>query len=72
MERKETMDLLKKLGEVSLIQPTLIKIDQRIPDRYQLQIKGAYNRQQMEIFVRKKNLAIIENKDKGYLLIFKP
>jgi len=43
---------LKELGAEQLIQPTLVLIEQRSSDGYQLQIKGNYNFQEIETFVK--------------------
>ena len=52
MKRTEAVALLKELGAEQLIQPTLVLIEQRSSDGYQLQIKGNYNFQEIETFVK--------------------
>lgn len=70
MKRTEAVVLLKELGSEHLIQPTFVIIQQREPDRYQLEIKGGYNRQLIEKFLSIRNFAFEENEN--YLVIFKP
>lgn len=53
MDRKEAVVLLKELAAEHLIQPTLVLIEQRKPDSYQLCVKGDYDRYQIEVFVKK-------------------
>lgn len=66
MKRTEAITLLKELGAELLIQPTLVLIEQRCPDSYQLRIKGDYDVQEIEVFLKNKFL-IEENKN--YLII---
>ncbi len=66
MKREETVALLKELGAEHLIQPSFVLIDRRKPDSYALKIKGVYNLQDVEIFLRNK-FSIEESKD--YLVI---
>ena len=69
MKRGETVALLKELGAEHLIQPSLVLIQQRTPDNYQLQIRGNYDFQQIEMFV--KNRFALEESN-GYLIFYKP
>jgi len=52
MKRAEAIGLLKELVTEQLIQPSLVYIDRRSPDIYQLQIKGNYNLQEIEMLVK--------------------
>jgi hypothetical protein len=72
MNRKQAVAVLRELGEAHLVLPSLVIIEQRAPDRYQLKIKGNYDFELIELFIQKNNLAAKQDKDKGYLLIFKP
>ena len=72
MDRKEAVALLKELSTECLIQPSLVLIEKRKPDSYQLRIKGDYDRQLIQTFLNKKNFEFEENSDRGYLSIFKP
>ncbi len=65
MKRSEAVGLLKELVAEQLIQPSLVLIDRRSPDIYQLQIKGNYNLQEIEMFV--KNRFALKECD-GYLI----
>jgi hypothetical protein len=65
MKRTEAVALLKELGAEKLIQPTLVLIEQRNSDGYQLQIKGNYNFQEIETFVKDRFLL---EENKGYLV----
>ena len=69
MERAEAVALLKELVAEQLIQPSLVLIEQRSPDRYQLQVKGNYDLQEIEMFV--KNRFSLEEY-RGYLIFDKP
>jgi len=65
MKRTEAVGLLKELVAEQLIQPSLVLIEQRNSGRYQLQIKGTYNFQEIEMFF--KNRFSLEE-CKGYLI----
>jgi len=65
MKRTEAVGLLKELVAEQLIQPYLVLIKQRSPDAYELQIKGNYNFQEIEMFV--KNRFALEE-CRGYLI----
>jgi hypothetical protein len=69
MKRTEAVGLLKELVAEQLIQPSLVLIKQRSPDGYQLQIKGNYNFQEIEMFV--KNRFALEE-CMGYLVFNTP
>jgi hypothetical protein len=71
MKRGEAIALLKELCVASLIQPSLVLIEQRSPESCELRIKGDYDKQLMDIFLQERNLSVVEN-NKGYLSIFKP
>ena len=72
MERFEAMVLLKELVAIDLVEPSFVHIMERMPNRYQLQIRSQYNREQLDDFAKQNSLAIEEDKEKKYLLIFKP
>jgi hypothetical protein len=69
MKRGEAVALLKELGAEGLIQPSLVLIEQRKPDSYQLCLKGDYDRTEIELFLKNYPLAIEEHATKG-LCIF--
>ncbi len=72
MDRKEAVALLKELSVECLVLPSLVLIEKRKADSYQLRIKGDYDRQLIVTFLNKKKFECEENLDKGYLCIFKP
>ena len=72
MKRAEAVALLKELGEEHLIQPSLVSIEQRKPDSFELCIKGFYDLELITAFIREFDLTVEENTKKGYLCIFKP
>ena len=69
MKRAEAVALLKELGAEGLIQPSFVLVEQRSLDNYQLQIKGNYNFQEIEMFV--KNRFALEE-CMGYLVFNTP
>jgi hypothetical protein len=71
INRAEAVALLKELGAEHLLQSTSVLVEQRKPDRYQLCVKGSYDRCEIESFLKKYALNFEEN-TKGYLCIFKP
>ena len=70
MKREEAVALLKELEAKHLIQPSLVHIQQRTADQYQLQMKGDFSCQEIETFLKNRGFSCEENKD--YLTIFKP
>lgn len=72
MNREQAVALWKELGAKQWVQPLAIVIEQRKPNSYQLKIKGFYDCKSIEEFVQSRNLAFEENKEKGFLVIFKP
>jgi hypothetical protein len=71
MKRSEAIALLKELGSEHLLQPSLVVIDQRKPNRFQLCVKGNYCLDEIKVFIKKYNLEIEEDLPKGLLCIFK-
>jgi len=72
MKREQAVALWKELGAKQWVQPLAIVLEQRKPSSYQLKIKGFYDCKLIEEFAQSRNLAIEENKEKGFLVIFKP
>ena len=70
IKRPEAVALVKELGVGELIQPTFVVIQQRCPDRFELKIKGSYDRKQIEILLKDRKFLYEENKD--CLIISKP
>jgi hypothetical protein len=67
---KEAIAVLSELGANQLVTPNLVLIEQREPNKYELQIRGDYNRQVIVAFLKNKHLSFRMNND--YLIIFKP
>jgi hypothetical protein len=72
MKRSEAAALLKELGAEHLLQPNWVLIEQRKLDRYQLCVKGDYDRNGIEFILQKYALEIEEDITRGYMCIFKP
>jgi hypothetical protein len=49
-----------------------VSLGKRTPTNYQIQIKCDYNKKEIEAHAKKHGLTIEEDKEKLYLLIFKP
>ena len=69
MKREESVALLKELGTNQLVRPIAVSIEHKLPDSYQLKIRGDYDLQAMKIFL-KNRFSVEENKD--YLVISTP
>ncbi|MGO8807109.1 MAG: hypothetical protein ACLQO7_11000 [Candidatus Bathyarchaeia archaeon] len=63
MDRKEAVALLKEIGIEQLIQPSLVLVEKRKPDSYQLKIKGNYDLKQITIFLKNRGFSLEENED---------
>jgi hypothetical protein len=72
MHRYEAVALLKELDAQHLIQPSMVLIEQRKPDIYELHLKGLYDLELIEGFVKQYDLAVKEDTMNGYLIIFEP
>jgi hypothetical protein len=57
MKKEEATTLLKELGDNQLVSVHLVLLEQKEPGKYQLQIRGDYNRQLLATFLRKRHLA---------------
>ena len=72
MNRQEAMALLKELVENNLVEPSYVVMVEAKPDVFQIQIKCDYNRTEIEAHAKKYGLTITEDKERRYLVIFKP
>ena len=72
LDRQQAMAMLKELVANNLVEPSYVHISQKILDQFQIQIKSDYNREGIEEYAKKHGLTIEEDKEKKYLLIFKP
>ena len=70
MNKKEAIALLSELGANQFVNPNLVLLEQREPDKYGLQIRGDYNRQSIVVFLKKRHFSFETSND--YLTIFKP
>ena len=70
MKKEEATVLLNELGANNLVNPRLVLIEQKEPDRYRLQVRGDYDRHKIELFIRKRGLSCKMNNN--YLIIFTP
>jgi hypothetical protein len=71
LDRKEAIAMLKELVANNLVDPTYVHICERKPNHYQIQIKCDYNRE-IEEHAKKHGLTIEEDKERKYLVIYKP
>ncbi len=69
MDRKEAITLLRELGANQLVCPSLVILEQRKTENYQLKIKGTYNFHEIGNFL--KNRFSIEE-IKNFLIIYTP
>jgi hypothetical protein len=69
MKREESVALLKELGTRKIVSPIVVSIEHKLPDTYQLKIKGDYDLQAMKMFLKDK-FSVEENKD--YIVISTP
>jgi hypothetical protein len=67
VKREESSALLKELATQQLVSPSFVIIERRLPDTYQLKIKGDYDLQEVKLFLKNK-FSVEENKD--YIVIF--
>jgi hypothetical protein len=70
MKKEEASVLLNELGANKLVNPKLVLIERKEPDRYRLHIRGDYDRHAIALFVRKRELSCKMNNN--YLTISTP
>ena len=71
MERKEAVAILKEMVFCGLGGLSWVSLQERALGDYMLQIGSGYNREAIEEFVEKNNLAFEEDADKRFLVISK-
>ncbi|MCL5949131.1 MAG: hypothetical protein M1490_01475 [Candidatus Bathyarchaeota archaeon] len=71
MERKEAVAILKEMVGCDLGDLSWVSLQERALGDYLLQIGSGYDRQAIEDFIEKNNLAFEEDADKRYLVICK-
>ena len=64
--------MLKELVKNDLVDPSYVSMAQSAPSHFQIQIKSDYRRAEIEHYAKKHGLAIVEDKERKYLVIFKP
>lgn len=72
LDRKEAIALLRELVTCDLVEPSWVSVEERKPNHFQLQIKCDYNKTELEAYAKKHGLTIIDDKERKYLIIFKP
>ena len=73
MNRLEAMAMLKELVAGNLVNPDYVNIVRRDDNsHYQIQIKCDYNKEEIEKHAKKHGLTIEEDKERKYLVIYKP
>ena len=73
MNRLEAMAMLKELVADNLVNPDYVNIMRREKNsHYQIQIKCDYNKEEIEKHAKKHGLTIEEDKERKYLVIYKP
>jgi hypothetical protein len=72
VRREQAVAIVKELVCNNLIQTNWLSIDSRKVDSYELKFRGDYEHNDIEIFLQNRNLAMAENKEKGFCIIFKP
>jgi hypothetical protein len=66
------MALLAELVANNLVEPTYIHVSLRRIDHYQIQIKCDYYKTEMEAYAKKHGLTIEMDKERKYMVIYKP
>lgn len=72
MERHEAATILKRLLRLDLVRPSLVSIELNKHGKYNLEIKGDYDKQAITEFLKENKLAMKEDTEKGICLIYKP
>jgi len=72
MDRKEALAMLKELIAEDLVDPSYVNVSKRTPNHYQIQIRCDYNKKEVEAHAKKYGLTIEEDKERKYLVIYKP
>jgi len=67
--RQEAVALLKELGNRDLVQPFFVIIEKRTRDKFQLKIKGSFDKTQIFSFLKTRGFSCEDKED--YLIIYK-
>ena len=68
MKREEAVGLLKELGAEHLVYPSVVLIQERSRDKYELDMKGDFRYREVETFLKTRGFSFEENND--FLTIF--
>jgi hypothetical protein len=71
-DRLQAMAMLKVLVDNDLVEPSYVSMVQVKPNIFQIKIKCDYNKTEIEAHAKKHGLTITEDKERKYLVIFKP
>jgi len=66
MRREQAVAVVKELVVNNLIQTDWLSIDNRKADSYELKFRGYCERLLLDTFLQNRNLAMEENKEKGF------
>ncbi|MGA2682266.1 MAG: hypothetical protein ABSF44_10775 [Candidatus Bathyarchaeia archaeon] len=72
MDRTQAMALLKELIACNLVDASYIAVLQVKPNHYQLEIKCDFETSRLEEFAKSNSLAIKEDRERKYFVIYKP
>ena len=72
LNRLQAMAMLKGLVRNDLVEPSYISMVNVKPDKFQIQIRCDYKKVEIEAYARKHGLTIKEDKERKYLVIYKP
>jgi len=72
LERDEAISLLRELGSLGLVVPSMVSLEKNRSGRFSLVFKDHCDSKAMEQFVAKKHLAIIMDSLSGLCKIYKP
>jgi hypothetical protein len=72
MRREQAVALVKELVANNLIQTNWLSLDKSKPDSYELKFRGNCEPLLLDEFLQNRNLAMKENAEKGFCIIFKP
>jgi len=60
MQKPEALAVLKEIVARHAVSPNWLSLKEKEPNKYELTIKGEYNKEIINIIVREKNLTVIE------------
>jgi hypothetical protein len=72
LDKLQAMASLRESVDNNLVEPSYVSMSQVKPNDFQIQIKCNYNKEEIEKHAKKLGLTITEDKERKYLVIFKP